>query len=340
MKIIRKSPLFCVLISTGILFTLIALCGLKTIYSSQEYNFFKAPVLSVMFTGINDEIYPWKIMNGQQPVQPYVPEKEQVVPNEAAVPEPEEKTAETESQPEASAEPETIDFSEYKARYAPLKESTYDEYINHISADIYGNMGVLYAASYEFVTVDESYFDDALFIGDSRMVGLHDYTSLSEHADFLCETSLTIHKVLQHEFEECGTVEEALSNNDYGKIYISVGINELGTGTTEDFMAKYTEVVDTLHALEPEAKIFILANMNVAAEKHESDKIFNNNNITARNNAIATLADNEQIFYIDINEVVCDEEGNLSADYTFDQLHLLGVYNDLYKQFLLEHGVK
>ena len=54
---------------------------------------------------------------------------------------------------------------------------------------------------------------------------------------------------------------------------------------------------------------------------------------------MATLADNEQIFYVDVNEVVCDEEGNLKADYTFDQIHLLGVYNDLWKQFLMAHGV-
>lgn len=79
--------------------------------------------------------------------------------------------------------------------------------------------------------------------------------------------------------------------------------------------------------------------MRVSGEKNSSDAIFNNNNINARNNAVATLADNEQIFYVDVNEVVCDEEGNLKADYTFDQIHLLGVYNDLWKQFLMAHGV-
>ena len=50
------------------------------------------------------------------------------------------------------------------------------------------------------------------------------------------------------------------------------------------------------------------------------------------------MADNKQIFYIDVNEVVCDEEGNLIKDYTFDQIHLLGAYYDLWKQFLLTHG--
>ena len=196
------------------------------------------------------------------------------------------------------------------------------------------------AAAYEFVTVDESYFDDALFIGDSRTVGLRDYTDLSEHADFYCETSLTIYKVMEEEYKGLGTVEEALANKEYGKIYLMVGINELGRGTTEDFMAKYTEVVDRLHELEPDAKIFIQGIMRVSGQKDSSDAIFNNSNINARNNAIATLADNSRFFYIDVNEAVCDEEGNLSAEYTFDQIHLLGVYNDLWKQFLLEHGVE
>ena len=98
-------------------------------------------------------------------------------------------------------------------------------------------------------------------------------------------------------------------------------------------------MVDTLRRLEPDAKIIIQGVMRVSGEKNSSDAIFNNSNINARNNAVATLADNEQIFYVDVNEVVCDEEGNLKADYTFDQIHLLGVYNDLWKQFLMAHGV-
>lgn len=226
-----------------------------------------------------------------------------------------------------------------KGRIEPLRESTREEYLNHISADIYGDVGVRRAAEYEFTQVDESYFDDALFIGDSRTVGLRDYTDLSEHADFYCETSLTIQKILTENFPGLGTIEEALAGKAYGKIYIMLGINELGLGTTENFMEKYTEVVDFLCEKAPQARIFVQGIMRVTGKKHHSDAIFNNNNINARNNAIATLADNEQIFYIDVNEVVCDEEGHLNTEYTYDQLHLLGMYNDLWKQFLMSHGV-
>lgn len=388
MKFIKNCPLFLLILSTGILFSIVALGGKNTIYAAQEYEPLKAPVLSIMFTAINDNIYPWQLLNGdsveagsplqesdlsasskeQEADQEQTQKQDQIPEQEGSEPSKDQELAAASASPEreeeengeadpsveggeegalASPSPEA-DINDPSQetegedapfeRLEPLRESTYDEYINHISADIYGDAGVIRAAGYEFEQVDESYFDDALFIGDSRTVGLRDYTDLSEHADFYCETSLTIYKAMEENFKGKGTVREALESKDYGKIYIMVGINELGRGTTEDFMSKYTEVIDILRELEPEAKIFIQAIMRVSGKKDSEDAIFNNSNINARNNAIATLADNKQIFYIDVNEAVCDEEGNLNQEYTFDQIHLLGVHNELWKQFLLAHG--
>lgn len=399
MKFIRKCPFLILLLSTGLLFSIIGLGGRKNIYATQEYDPLTMPVCAVMFTGLNEEIYPWQmfaekgimtVANGIEE-SPREEAEENLTGTEAREEkeedkEPENREAEAEENktassglseadrpveeeagddgsaeegkraedlPEKETEAETGDVSGNavktspeesgkfpEGRLEPLRESTHEEYLNHISADIYGDAGVKRAAACQFDQVDESYFDDALFIGDSRTVGLRDYTDLSEHADFYCETSLTIYKALEHSFKGKGTVEEALAGKDYGKIYLMVGVNELGRGTTEDFMAEYTKVVDRLHELAPEAKIFIQGIMRVTGKKHNSDAIFNNSNINARNNAIATLADNERIFYIDVNEAVCDEEGNLNAEYSHDQLHLLGMYNDLYKEFLMAHGVK
>ncbi len=369
MKLIKNCPLFLLILSTGVLFTIAAIGGRNTIYAGQEYEPAKAPVLSIMFTALNDDIYPWQLfgsesveadsasIQNQNTEEGNLPDEQ--IPGSGEEEPDQSHTAPSadadlseekdESMPEASASPspeaedgrsgQNAEEEEAFERLAPLRESTYEEYINHISADIYGDAGAVRAAEYEFEQVDESYFDDALFIGDSRTVGLRDYTDLSEHGDFYCETSLTIYKVLEENFKGKGTVKEALASQNYGKIYIMVGINELGRGTTEDFMGKYTEVIDTLRELEPDAKIFIQAIMRVSGQKNSEDAIFNNSNINARNNAIATLADNKQIFYIDVNEVVCDEEGNLNSEYTFDQIHLLGVHNELWKQFLMAHGV-
>lgn len=377
----KNCPLLAGILLGTVLLTIVALCGFRNIYATQEYNPLKQPPLAVVFTGINDEIYPWDLFNEAKKAEILARKqkidkmkaglREEVQdPGEADGSNGEEQNAETEAGSQQDQEGQMSDVSGnsleqegiadvsgnslqeegeetgsgngLKApleRLEPLRESTYEEYINHISADIYGDAGVQRALAYEFKQVDESYFDDALFIGDSRTVGLYDYTDLSEHADFLCETSLTIYKVMGENFKGKGTVEEALAAKHYGKIYIMMGINELGRGTTEDFMEKYTEVVDTLHELAPEAKIIIEANMRVSGQKSSSDAIFNNSNINARNNAIATLADNETFFYIDMNEAVCDDNGDLNAEYTHDQIHLLGKYNELWKQFLMEHGV-
>lgn len=376
MKFIKKCPVFMLLISTGLLFTIIGIGGRRNIYAEQEYEPLTTPVMALMFRGLNEDKYPWQILNreSQEVMAADSADTEEVtgVSDEGSLAPGQNSEDGTdssglmqESQTEGKESPaqsgtestisgngvgssvsgnsvsgNRLSESEFpQGRLEPLRESTHEEYLNHISADIYGDMGVKRAASFAFEAVDESYFDDVLFIGDSRTVGLRDYTDLSEHADFYCETSLTIYKVLEENFKGQGTVTDALAAKDYGKIYLMVGINELGRGTTEDFMAEYTKVVDTLHELAPEAKIFIQGIMRVSGKKNASDAIFNNSNIDARNNAIATLADNVQFFYIDVNEAVCDEEGNLKEEYTFDQIHLLGVYNDLWKQFLLEHGV-
>lgn len=356
----KKAPLLCSVLIGSVLLTVIAALGWDTIYAEQDKDLLKRPLLSVVFTGINDGIYPWQLFGGKE-VQETVgngneiaerneqTEYDQELSSQEASEETGQSVTVTPSTalssplPTRSPSPSSMPSPSpevLKERPEPMRESTYEEYINHISADIYGDVGVQYAATYEFVPVEESYFDDVLFIGDSRTVGLRDYTDLSEHADFMCETSLTIYKVMEERFKGMGTVEEVLKAKNYGKIYLMVGINELGRGTTEDFMAKYTEVVDQLHELAPEAKIVIQANMHVSEKKSSSDEIFNNQNIRARNHAIATLADNETFFYVDMNEAVCDENGDLKEEYTHDQIHLLGMYNELWKEFLLAHGLQ
>lgn len=83
----------------------------------------------------------------------------------------------------------------------------------------------------EFVTSDSSYFDNALFIGDSRTVGLCEYGTL-DNADYFASTGMSIYKLWDETLsvENVGrvTLEELLNVKQYGKIYMMLGINELG----------------------------------------------------------------------------------------------------------------
>ncbi|MCH5280427.1 MAG: acylhydrolase [Lachnospiraceae bacterium] len=195
-----------------------------------------------------------------------------------------------------------------------------------------------------FVTVDESYFDDAAFIGDSRTVGLYDYAGL-DNTDFYASSGLTIYKLFEDpdgKFKDGNwteNIEEALERESYGKVYLMIGINEMGTGDVDYFMKHYEAAVERIMELQPDAIIYLEAIMRVSTERSEQGDYIYNEGIDERNERIAALADNKRIFYLDVNEVVCDENGGLIADYTFDGVHLYAQYISIWKQFLMEHAV-
>lgn len=205
---------------------------------------------------------------------------------------------------------------------------------------------VVDTAEKEFTTVDDSYFDDALFIGDSRIVGLSQYCeAIDSRATFFAQKSLTIFDIRNKEWieDENGnkmSIATALAGKHYKKIYLMVGINELGTGDEERFREVYSEVVQGLRYLQPDATIFISSIMHVSEEKNNTDALYNNTNINIRNDAIKGLADNRKVFYLDINEAVDDENGNLKAETTGDGVHLKGACYEPWHQYLLDHGVE
>lgn len=196
-----------------------------------------------------------------------------------------------------------------------------------------------------YMTVEDDYFADAVFIGDSRTVGMYEYGGLEEVTTFYASKGLTVYKLFDAEIVEIPgqrqkvTIEDALLNNEFKKIYLMVGINEMGTGTVETFTAKYKEVVDHLLELEPNAILYIQGILKVTTERSDKGDYINNEGITARNNALAELADNRRIFYLDANPLICDETGGVVPSYTFDGVHLKAKYIEIWKNYLKEHAI-
>lgn len=197
-----------------------------------------------------------------------------------------------------------------------------------------------------YMTVEDDYFSDALFIGDSRTVGMFEYGGLENITTFYASTGLTVYKVFEAEIVEVPgqrkkiSVEEALKQNQFKKIYIMMGINEMGTGTVETFTAKYKEVVEHLLELQPDAIVYIQGILKVTTERSDQGDYINNEGIVARNEALAELADNERIFYLDANPLICDDTGGMEPSYTFDGVHLMAQYIDIWKNYLKEHAIK
>ncbi len=193
--------------------------------------------------------------------------------------------------------------------------------------------------------VEEDYFADALFLGDSRTVGLGQYGSLRDIATFYASTGMTIYKIINAEIVEVPdqqekiTVEEALQHQSFGKIYIMMGINEVGSGTTESFTKAYGEVIARLQELQPDAIIYIEGILKVTKARSDKGDYINNEAIGVRNEALSQLADGEKIFYLDVNQAVCDEDGGLVKDYTSDGVHLKAKYITLWEEYLKDNAV-
>ena len=98
-------------------------------------------------------------------------------------------------------------------------------------------------------------------------------------------------------------------------------------------------VIGRVQELQPDAIIYIQSIMKVSEKRSGQGDYIHNEGITARNEAIAQLADNEQIFYLDVNPLICDETGGMVADYTTDGVHLKAKYIGIWKQFLKEHAI-
>lgn len=335
MKWWKKCPLLLIVVISGIVFTAVSAVNLNGVYREYEGKTFMTPVMTAFFRGIKEGTYPWSdvIMLTQEETEDALPE---------------DGTAEN---PAEEAEPEAADRSDIVNESAEeLDESEETKQESGMNGEAESGDSEETETSeeeqiYDFVRVEEDYFDDALFIGDSRTQGLFEYGGLEERAAFYCRTSLTVYdlfkkdKAFIKEDGESLTLTEALTRHQFGKIYLMVGINELGTGTPESFFEEYARAVFKIRELQPDAVIFVEGIMRVATQKDASDPIFNNTGINIRNVEIATLADNRSIFYIDVNDVVCDENGNLHDDWTFDQIHLKARYYEVWKEFLLDHGI-
>lgn len=204
--------------------------------------------------------------------------------------------------------------------------------------------------------VDDAYFDKACFIGDSRIVGLHNYSSMKDHADFYARTGMMAFNMMTGMMEEYKkplplditvddyfSPDEALQNIQYERIYIMVGINELGSNDLVRYKTCYSDAIERIKELQPDAIIILQAVMHVTdkrdKEMEEKGKRYTNENINRFNEVAMELVDNERVFWLDVNPILDDENGKLNPDLTNDGQHLKASEYGRWVDFLYENGL-
>lgn len=192
--------------------------------------------------------------------------------------------------------------------------------------------------------VEDSYFDDALFIGDSRIDDMHSFSGL-DNATYFAKTGMSIYKLFSDPFIQLEgvegnlTLEEALAQRQFGKIYLMVGINEMGTGNEEGFIAAYQDAINRIRQLQPNAIFYVMGILSVTQDLADTDQYITLDAIQTRNADLAALADGKNIFYVDVNEVFADENGYLDKTYADGDSHLKGKYYREWADYLRSNAV-
>ena len=193
--------------------------------------------------------------------------------------------------------------------------------------------------------VDEFYFRDALFIGDSRVMGLMLYSGLTGEATFYTEKGVNVTTLLTKAIVlETGgnriTIPEALNDRQFGKIYIKTGINELGWRSLKSFIEAYGEVIDRIRELQPEAVLYIQSILPVSQKKAEEGSYFTIPRILEFNEEIKKLTWEKGVYYLDVFQGMVNEEGFLPEEAGNDGVHLNKEYCKIWLEYLKRHVVR
>lgn len=302
MRKLLKCPVTVALLILWAALSVVGYLGKDTIYKNYTVDIRTTPYFVLVFDGLHDGIFPWSHVGAPGGIGENGKLPSLLLPGESV------SDTELAGGTEAVGETETEE--------APRTR--------------------------EFCMVDDDWFDDAVFIGDREPWGcaitagwtMRPFTHPQGLESTICGRKSSVMWTGRRP-----RLRMRFPDGSLAKFYFQIGINEMGRGTLDGFMEQYVQSVQKFRELQPDAIIYVQGIMRVAKAKSDSDKIFNNQGINERNMRIAELADNQTIFYIDVNDVVCDADGNLRADLTFDNLHLYGSKYGIWVDFLKTKGI-
>lgn len=353
--LIKKTPLFSIILILGIILAVTGFIGKKTFLKRfNSVDNIKEPFFSISLLGIKDKLNGEEIVIVPTSMQKENPEEKAFSKNPAALRKADNKAAEElnkegsakeasghviEEAPGETSGQATIEFSRIPKSSSnpvcPAKDYGVadrsllvdDNYV--FNTDTEGDFVPNGTFNKLKKVKNDSYFSDALIIGDSRTVGLYMFSDLRGKANFFCRESTSTFNIPTRKLnyhgangeDESTTIDQVLSNHKYKKIYISLGINEMGSNVVS-YYKHYKSLVEMIRKAQPDAYVFIEGSLHVGQLKSSSDGVYNNTSLVQRNKAISELANGRDIFYIDPNPALCDSNGDLIADYTSDQIHL------------------
>lgn len=162
--------------------------------------------------------------------------------------------------------------------------------------------------------VDDNYFNDVLFVGDSITTGI-DLYSIMKNANVVAYTGINTNTVMTRAVipspQGKETFLQAMNRYHPKAIYIMMGINGLAWQSKAALISGYAEFLDAVKAQHPYATIYLQSILPVTDKKQRADARFSNDKIRDYNAAILKLAAEKDVYYLNVAESFYDAFGNL-----------------------------
>ena len=175
--------------------------------------------------------------------------------------------------------------------------------------------------------VEDDWFSDAAFLGNSLVDGFRLFSGLN-CCDYYAATSMTV--------LGAGPLISQMAAKQYGKVYILLGINEIGFDA-DYFKEQYASMLDTIMEQQPDADIYIMGISPVSEHKSTTDSTFTMDRVRLYNEKLCELAEEKGCYYVDLVEALADETGYLPADVTSDGVHFSASHYQVWLEYLRTH---
>ena len=175
--------------------------------------------------------------------------------------------------------------------------------------------------------VDDEFFSDAAFLGNSLIDGFRLFSGLNT-CDYYGATSMTVNGA--------DDLINKMSEKQYGKVYILLGINEIGYDV-DYFHGLYANMLDHVRDTQPDADIYIMSLTPVSEYKSSTSDTFNMKRVKAYNDSLYALAKEKDCWYLDICTALAGDDGFLPGNVTSDGVHFSAEHYKVWLEYLRTH---
>lgn len=181
------------------------------------------------------------------------------------------------------------------------------------------------------IPVDDSYFEDALFIGDSILKGFKSFVSPYPNNVIADQNAGLDHIFLNKDIylvnpSELTTLWKGIEQvlPDAQKIYVLIGTNGIPGLENDKSMNFYDDLIVKLKERFPEKVIYICAVTPLTKElSDQRAPSFSKEKIDDFNNQLFVLCQNNDVYFLQTDEDLKDSSGYLMSEYDAgDGLHL------------------